>query len=445
MNPNPWLASISIILVIGFNTLVWGMASVARIPGRIAVRFRPPVASKYQREDVGLIMAAHNEEAVIAASLVAMLKLLPASQVHIVSDGSSDRTLDIAREFGVHVLDLQPNRGKAGAIQAGIDHFELMDRFSIVMLHDADTRLSSDYLETGLPFFDDPDVAAVSGVVKTQTEPPPKTLRGRFLTLHRLRLYAVIQGLVKNGQAAKYINVMPIAPGFASMYRSDVLAKVNITRPGLVVEDINMTFEIHLQKLGRVAFHSKCAVAYTQDPDNWTDYCKQVYRWTLGFWQTCRVHKRHVSKFWASVVMQATELLLSVIVLGTLLPLMALTIYTEYFAETYGYLMVNGTIVLGTLSLWHVMIGFFVPDMTLTVYAAITARRPSLLLLIPFFPFMRFIDSVVVIKSMWAAFHVKGSNGSWVSPVRRETVASNTIGKHCLASVSRPVEIERVS
>ena len=31
----------------------------------------------------------------------------------------------------------------------------------MVLLHDADTRLSPDYLETGLPFFNDPDVAAV--------------------------------------------------------------------------------------------------------------------------------------------------------------------------------------------------------------------------------------------------------------------------------------------
>ena len=96
----------------------------------------------------------------------------------------------------------------------------LKERFPVVLLLDADTRLSADYLQTGLPLFNDHDVVAVSGVVKTMTDPPPRTRTGRFLLAHRVRLYALSQQIVKYGQAAKWANVMPICPGFAAMYRT---------------------------------------------------------------------------------------------------------------------------------------------------------------------------------------------------------------------------------
>lgn len=421
MNLNPWIAAIGVGFVIGINTVLWSGVSLVRASVSLigGLRRRPPVPLRYLPEDVGLIMAAHNEEAVLADAVGAAAQLLPRSQIHVVSDGSSDRTVEIARELGVHVLDLQPNRGKAGAIQAGVDYFDLLERYRIVMLHDADTRLSPNYLTTGLPLFNDPEVAAVSGVVRTQTEPRPHTLRGRFLMAHRMRLYAVIQDLVKYGQASKYLDVMPICPGFASMYRSDVLGQVHITRPGLVVEDINMTFEIHVKKLGRVAFHPRAAVAFTQDPDTFGDYTRQVFRWTLGFWQTLRVHRKHFGLFWVSVALQATELLISVAALLTLLPVMVLTGYTDLLADTYGYPVVNGYAVVGTIHFGYVLMGFFLPDMALTLYAAIVSRRPSLLLLSPLFPFMRFIDSVVVVRSIWAAYRTRNSNGSWESPARR--------------------------
>jgi len=411
-----WIVALTVVFVIGVNTLIWGSASVLRLIARLK---RPaPTERRFSDEDVAVILAAHNEESVLADCLRAAAALLPRSQIHVVSDGSSDRTVEIASRFGVNVLDLQPNRGKAGALAAGIEHFGLRDRYRVVLLLDADTRLSSDYLTTGLPLFDAPDVVAVSGVVKTLTDPWPRTWRGRFLLNHRIRLYAVSQQLVKYGQASRWANVMPICPGFASMYRSDVLEQIDIARPGLVLEDINMTFEIHTKKLGRVAFDPRCAVAYTQDPDNWRDYTRQVYRWTLGYWQTIRVHIRHFGKFWLSVAMQATETTVSVIALMVMVPAMLLTVYTDTLAQRYGTPTVDGYMVVGNFDFRYVLVGFFLPDMLLTVYATISTRRPVLLLLAPLFPFMRFIDSFVTLRSIWAAWHTE-SNGTWVSPARR--------------------------
>jgi biofilm PGA synthesis N-glycosyltransferase PgaC len=428
-----WVTVLTIVFVIGVNTLIWGSASVARVVARIVVRLRrrPAVAPRFRDEDVAIIMAAHNEAEVLADTLRAASALLPLSQIYVVSDGSKDATVAIAEEFGVNVLNLQPNRGKAGALAAGIEEFALIERFQVVLLLDADTRLSSNYLETGLPLFNDLDVVAVSGVVKTLTDPPPRTRTGRFLLSHRVRLYALTQQIVKYGQAARRANVMPVCPGFASMYRTDILSQIDITRPGLVIEDFNMTFEIHTKKLGRVAFDPRCAIAYTQDPDNWRDYMRQVHRWALGYWQTIRAHHRHFGKFWVWMAVKATETILSVVALICMVPVMLLTAYTDTLGHTYGNPVVAGHVVLGTLNYYYILLGFFGPDLLLTTYAVISTRRPSLLLLSPFFPFMRFIDSYITIRSIWAAFHTH-SDGSWVSPVRRTTSPPSTPGRHRL-------------
>ena len=51
---------------------------------------------RFGSENVAILIPAHNEEAVLDDSLRAASTLLPLSQIHVVSDGSSDRTVAIA-------------------------------------------------------------------------------------------------------------------------------------------------------------------------------------------------------------------------------------------------------------------------------------------------------------------------------------------------------------
>ena len=419
------------LLLLGVNTLFWTAVGIGRylkehLPSpmrRDHLRIANPIEAdsrhRFRPEDVAVLIPAHNEAAVLENSLRAASTLLPVSNIHVVSDGSTDDTADVGRDFGVHVLELSPNRGKAGALQEGIRHFALAANFAVVMILDADTRPARDYLHTGLPEFDDPDVVAVAGRVKCLLDPPPRTRTGRFLVAYRARLYAVVQLLVKYGQAARWANVVSIVPGFASMYRSDVLARIDIAAPGLVIEDFNMTFEVHAKKLGRIAFRPDAAVAYTQDPDTLHDYVHQIGRWSLGFWQTVRLHGLHAGLFWVVLAVQIAELLSSSVILLFMLPLMVFAVYGNTLADTYGYPRVMGRELVGTLGPQYVLIGFLLPDLLLTVFAAIALRRPSLLLLAPFFPAMRLVDAYVCLRSIPTAWRTQ-SSGRWVSPARRE-------------------------
>jgi len=421
--------SLLLVSFIGVNTLFWGTVAAGRVAARGVSerkrqqqvgRHRLSVRRRFRNEDVAVLMAAHNEAAVLAESLRVASALLPPSQIHVISDGSSDATVAIAEEAGVNVLDLNPNRGKAGALAAGIEHFDLAQRFGVILLLDADTRLSPDYLKTGLPLFNEPDVVAVSGQVKCLMDPPPHTLSARLLLAYRSRLYVLTQ-LIKFGQAAKWANVMPIIPGFASMYRTDVLSEIEITKPGLVIEDINMSFEVHIKELGRIAFEGKAAIAFTQDPDNWHDYTRQIHRWMLGYWQTLRSQSRHIrfSKFWVTVALQISELIFNSIGLLLVVPILLFSVYSSTLARTYGNPVVMGYEVIGTLDVTHyILVAFFLEDLLVTVGAAIALRRPGLLLLAPVFPFMRFIDAYIALRAIPTALRTR-SNGAWVSPIRR--------------------------
>jgi glycosyltransferase involved in cell wall biosynthesis len=67
-----------------------------------------------------IVIAAHNEENVIARSLDALLAQQSADPIEIIvsANGCTDRTADIARRPGVVVVD-RPEPGKAAALNAG--------------------------------------------------------------------------------------------------------------------------------------------------------------------------------------------------------------------------------------------------------------------------------------------------------------------------------------
>jgi glycosyltransferase involved in cell wall biosynthesis len=68
------------------------------------------------------IIPAYNEEATVANVVQAAAGCSLVSEVIVVCDGSVDRTSQRAREAGAIVLDLKPNRGKGGAMKAGLDY-----------------------------------------------------------------------------------------------------------------------------------------------------------------------------------------------------------------------------------------------------------------------------------------------------------------------------------
>jgi biofilm PGA synthesis N-glycosyltransferase PgaC len=448
-------------LVFGVNFTFWGMVGFLRIADGALDRFRrtpknagsaahralraamvlrgaangglagPTLASAGGRilaiADVAVLMAAHNEEVVIDDSLAAITALVPAENVHVVSDASTDNTVALALRRGVNVIETATNVGKAGALEEGIRTFGLVERFSVVLLLDADTRLDPDYFQAALPLFDDPDIVAVAGCAHSTWNTPGLSFVGRLVTAHRSRVYALTQRLLKYGQTWRRTNATHIVPGFASLYRTTVLPNITINPLGLVIEDFNMTFEVYRKKLGRVGF-TVGAKAFTQDPDTIHDYIKQTKRWALGLWQTVRRHRLHRDLLSAMLCVLLLELLTASLAFLALPVIVIVLAVPDLFPPVLHW-PVASTIhsaIASHTSLRAISLGVLLPDLLLTLVVAAVEKRPRYLLYGLFFVFMRTIDAAIALYTLPRAWREK-STGRWVSPARRDPTGGAAI------------------
>lgn len=80
------------------------------------------------------IIPAYNEEKTIEKVLIEVKKVNLINKIIVVSDGSRDKTAEIARSQGVEVIELLKNIGKGGALKEGIDRCDS----DIILLLDAD-------------------------------------------------------------------------------------------------------------------------------------------------------------------------------------------------------------------------------------------------------------------------------------------------------------------
>ena len=435
------------VFALGVNVAIWGMTCAMRLAQsravRVARRYRRqlarPAARRVRRSrrpgagnpgpiirrisvsvnDVAVLMPAHNEAAVLGESLDAIMKLVSAANIHVVSDGSTDDTPEIARRAGVHVHETERNVGKAGALREAIERFRLIDRYPVVLLLDADTRVQPDYFTAALPLFDTPEVVAVAGCVRTARD-RRLSLIGNILVGHRERIYTIGQRLLKFGQTYLRTNATHIVPGFASMYRTEVLPYIDLNPPGLVIEDFNMTFEVYQKSLGKVAF-TLSAVAITQDPDRLHDYVKQTRRWAVGLWQTVRRHPPRANLFTAMLALLLFELVVSSVIF-VLLPLIVLVLVLPDLAGnivlTWPPFADLHSAVAAHMTLTAILFGVLLPDYAMTCLVAVLDRLPRLLFLGLFFPVLRVIDAAIALSAVPAGWFVR-SSGIWQSPTRR--------------------------
>ncbi len=378
---------------------------------RNAKRAEAAVTSRITADRIAVLIAAHNEELSIGTTVKSVLKFVKPEQVFVASDGSSDGTVDIVRSLGAHADDIQPNKGKAGALAHVLKKKKLLEKYDAVFLLDADMQVNKDFLVRALPAFDDPNTAAVTGYFDTLW---PKHYIPQWRLLipaYRIRLWRVLQFLVRYGQTWKYINASPIVPGGCSIYRSSVLKKIDVDAPGLIIEDFNMTFEMHHKHLGISVFEPSARVL-DQEPYSIRDFTKQIKRWYLGYFQTMKRHGIWPSMFCFVTYFFTFELIVSA--LGfIILPFFLLELLMSGSQTLYISVGVAGY----TITLLGVVMAIIVFDYFMTVVVAMIEKKPMLLVYGLFFFPIRYLEMVVFLYAIPVALFGK-SDGKWKSPKR---------------------------
>jgi cellulose synthase/poly-beta-1,6-N-acetylglucosamine synthase-like glycosyltransferase len=196
-----------------------------------------------------------------------------------VDDRSTDRTAEIAVELGIHIFTVPVNGGKAKAQVQALAHFQLNERYEWLAFLDGDTKVDVDFFKEMIKAIkDDPGVALFLGQVKS-------VQNSHIYSASRAFDYTYGQEVAKVGQ--DNFNVVFVAPGCASLYRTDVLRQLKINHMTLA-EDMDLTMQVHRTN-HRVSYVAT-AVVNTQDPATFKDYHKQTLRWFRGFWQVTRIH-----------------------------------------------------------------------------------------------------------------------------------------------------------
>lgn len=402
-----WILALAVMF--GINFSVWMGVGIfrfisERITGKTG-RFRHHVTiTPVSINEVAALIPAHNEELTLGNTIGALLGVMNRENIFVANDRSTDATGEIARSYGVNVYDISPNVGKARAIVATLRQFRILDRYKAVLINDADVEIDRDYMKNALPLLFDDSVAAVAGY--QEPKPRKSSWLENYILLYRVRLWVLVQYGMRFGQTWKYTNVSYIIPGSLSIYKSSVLKKLDIDAPGLIIEDFNMTFEVHKKRLGKIAY-SYAVRGYHQDPYTLADYFRQVRRWNLGFWQTVIRNGIWPGLFWLSLGEFIIELFLFALYL-LLLPFIILSLLSHSFTGSAVSLRL----------LLNLFVSLYIVDYGITVIIAAFKRQPLLLVYGLFFFLMRFLDAYLYVFTIPLTM-VTTTTGVWTSPKRK--------------------------
>jgi biofilm PGA synthesis N-glycosyltransferase PgaC len=242
-------------------TATWTRRAVPEVPGLVSI-----------------IVAAHNEEAVIVRTLDSIRRSTYRSfEVIVADDSSSDLTGRLARDYQVRhpemdlrIVRMRRNVGKGAALNSVLRRHA---RGQFAMTLDADSVIEPDAITNALPYFDDPYVAGVAANVQILEETTVLGILQRFehmIGYRSKKLYSLL-------------NCEFVVGGVASTYRMRVLRKVGFYDTDTLTEDIGLSAKI--TSLGNRRFrmiYGADVVAKTEGVLTLRALAKQRYRWKYG-------------------------------------------------------------------------------------------------------------------------------------------------------------------
>lgn len=227
---------------------------------------------------VSIVVAAHNEEAVIVQTLTSIQQsTYPSFEVLVADDASSDLTGRLVRDFQVRHPEIElrlvrmgKNVGKGEALNTALRRHA---RGQFVMTLDADSTIEPDAITNALSYFDDPYVAGVAANVQILQEKSSLGILQRFehmIGYRSKKLYSLL-------------NCEFVVGGVASTYRMCVLRMVGFYDTDTLTEDIGLSTKI--TSLGNRRFrmiYGVDVVAKTEAVLTLRALAKQRFRWKYG-------------------------------------------------------------------------------------------------------------------------------------------------------------------
>lgn len=276
---------------------LWALTFIAFVPGfmnaflaaSLLLDKRPPRLIPTYYPGVSILIAAYNEEGGIGATLssIAGLSYTGSVEAIVINDGSSDATVEQFKtasaslvfppNISIRLLDCQVNRGKAAALNSGLE----TATHDLICTIDGDSRLRSDSLREIVERFlsDPPSTMAVAGTVLVRNS------RANLITAAQEWDYFHGISAVKRMQSMYHGTL--VAQGAFSLYTKRALETVG-GWPELVGEDIVMTWAM-LARGYRIGY-AEDAIVFTDAPTTFGQFYHQRKRWSRGLIEAIQRH-----------------------------------------------------------------------------------------------------------------------------------------------------------
>lgn len=271
---------------------------------------------------VTVLVAAHNEEAVVADILKALMEVdYPADRLTVipVNDRSTDRTREIIDQMAEEHPRIEPfhriggKPGKAAALKDAMPRVNT----EVVLVFDADYIPGKALIRQLVAPFFDPEIGAVMGRVVPLNV--GKKLLTRLLDLERSGGYQVDQ------QARMNLHMVPQYGGTVAGIRKTALEEVGGWNEKALAEDTDLTYRLLLA--GWKTVYANRAECYEEVPESWPVRVRQIMRWAKGhnqsmfsyLWKTAKCPELKWRERIDGVLLLGVYLMGPVLLLGWLL------------------------------------------------------------------------------------------------------------------------------
>ncbi|MBI1974387.1 MAG: glycosyltransferase family 2 protein [Candidatus Zambryskibacteria bacterium] len=217
-----------------------------------------------------VIVPCFNEEKTVAKTIKSILDLdYPKDKISIiaVNDGSTDKTLEVLRQFPQIAVLSKENGGKHTALNLALEHVTT----DLVGCLDADSFVLPDTLKKIIPFFEDEKIMAVTPSIRVHE---PKNI------LQYIQRVEYSWGIFLRRMLSS-LNAMYVTPGPFSIFRTTVFRELGGYRAAYQTEDLEIA--LRMQKNRYKIVNSHGAHVYTIAPAKFKPLLKQRVRWSYGF------------------------------------------------------------------------------------------------------------------------------------------------------------------
>jgi len=275
---------------------------------------------------VSMLVAGYNEERSIVASVGSLLSLrYPEFEVVVVSDGSTDGTIDrLIEAFAMveqprvyrRALFTQPvlrsfrslrhpnlivveklRGGRADALNAALNHA----RYPLIAAVDADSLLNADaVLRASRLFLEDERLVAVGGTIRPLNGAVMKdgkvaALRMPPRWIERFQILEYARAFFTGRAGWSHLDALLIISGAFGLFRREAVVQVGGFWVDTVGEDMELVVRLHKHfRRARIPYR----ILFTPDPICWTEVPStmrilrnQRNRWHRGLWETLWRHR----------------------------------------------------------------------------------------------------------------------------------------------------------